>query len=488
MRHYIAAIAFLFAAATARASDTIILTKPVKLLSLIQSQDIFLGFHKKERTYFIQNGNFKISDSADQYYSNYILLNESPIYLNITSCTFSNPALQEDEYFWALHGKYITLNDCHFDQLSIEQQFSSLQCWNCELNNLSFAPTSNAEIEFINSQLNDKIHLTEFKNLNLTFYNCGGTSFEHVIIEESRIKQFVYHSSRKTEKQLIEFNHDTINQVYLGPDPDSVKTDTSIDSFPHVIKFYKCYINGAFSSTSREAGARVLFDNCTFGPEANLSELSIERVEFTNCRNLTNRINIGFMTDSPLTFLRIINSDIDNIDIIWTPTLKIVFIDSTDTSDEIVSSFEGLLSKYKRDSKEEIYKTVDLQYRKKCQGRIFHFIDRAWWYHGYRKELVFAWTFVFLLFFMTINYRHWSGVHDTYPIVAYRNDYFNNLRPEQNKMQAVFLYTVFVFFSLKIDFDKLKTNAGRSYIALFFLQYLSGVFCLLFIVKAVFQL
>jgi hypothetical protein len=54
------------------------------------------------------------------------------------------------------------------------------------------------------------------------------------------------------------------------------------------------------------------------------------------------------------------------------------------------------------------------------------------------------------------------------------------------RMIYALVFTSFIFFSLRIDFDKLK-YANTKYLAAFFVQYIVGLICLFFLVNAIFK-
>ncbi len=118
-------------------------------------------------------------------------------------------------------------------------------------------------------------------------------------------------------------------------------------------------------------------------------------------------------------------------------------------------------------------------------------MDYIWWRYGYSKWLVILWTFVFLVLFFNYNYKNWDGMRRIYGVfdkdeLAVLSKLDKNKR---NKRKAAFvlLYTSFIFFSLRIDFDKLK-YANTKYLTAFFTQYVVGLICLFFLANAIFKL
>jgi hypothetical protein len=77
-----------------------------------------------------------------------------------------------------------------------------------------------------------------------------------------------------------------------------------------------------------------------------------------------------------------------------------------------------------------------------------------------------------------------------YPIGSNEKSIDKSLKPAVyyvRKYFVVFLYTAFIFFSLKIDFDKLSFKGVRL-VGYFFFQYIVGLVCLFFIANAILKI
>jgi hypothetical protein len=170
--------------------------------------------------------------------------------------------------------------------------------------------------------------------------------------------------------------------------------------------------------------------------------------------------------------------------------------DRSAKTDEYTGTYETLLSKFKNESKKESYERLDIEYHhfKAQKGahwdRIADWAQEKWWNYGYSKLLVVKWTFLFLGIFFVINALFWRGMQEVYPIsqeYPFVDRQSRPIRYRALELLRVFLYTVFVFFSIKIDLDRLKVT-NPWLLAYFFFQWLVGLWCLFFIVNALLKI
>lgn len=469
------------------ANDTVYLRKPINALTI--------GYDNGKE-YYCKGKHFQISDLAPDSFFEYLKFETRPKEFFFDSCSFSKLPEFGDMHFSPESKGTIYIQNSRVNYLPMRLVNTNVNFYKSYLDDLFITPGENTELTFTKCYMANDLELDDCSPLLITFDNNETKNYYKASIKKSNI-WFSYSSEFTNNHLQFRFESDTIHAANFqasssereialrksgGAQPAPI-----VSSINRKFEFINCYIEGAIDGAARVKGARAIFIKCTFGPEADLSQLPFDQVEFVNCRNLTDKINVGFLNESEPCKLRIVNSDFNNIDIIWNNSLKLDF-DSTDQPDIIKNTFENLLSKYKQESKEDSYQIVDLQYKSRMQGSLFHFIDRLWWNHGYGKYRVFLWTAVLLTIFMIFNFLFWNGIHATYTIVEYDCAQSNKHKVFLVKSKAVLLYTVFIFFSLRVDFEKLKTSSPLSYITWFFFQYLTGIFCLLFIVKAVIQL
>jgi hypothetical protein len=164
--------------------------------------------------------------------------------------------------------------------------------------------------------------------------------------------------------------------------------------------------------------------------------------------------------------------------------------------DEYTSNYEGLLGKFRIEKKDESYERLDLEYQdfkgmhNGSWARVFNWLNREWWNYGYSRGKVIQWTFVFLALFFVGNMLLWRQMQETYSIHQSQNFIDRREHPFRYQMQKyirIFLYTAYIFFSIKIDLPRLKiTNFWL--LLYFFFQFLVGLWCLFFIVNALLKI
>lgn len=464
----------------AKAQSTIKLKTPVDASKFGKARD---GY------FVISNKNFFAPLSQNHTSTfDYIKLHNISQIIHFKHCYFSVYDSTILSYFNNVQRQHFYTDSCVVNYMHLKGDFKQAGFYGSEVRTLSVDSAYNSYIDITDCNLTNTVVVSNSKDIKIQLFNNKTTdSFSSRYIN-SKINQFDFYSNDRKNTQTHYFFHDTIGNVGFSSIPDSSYPNYKAQkNKKHIYEFRECHINGFFSFFDRDPDSKIKFIKCTFGPNADLTDMCVDIIEFINCRNLTEKVNVGFFPDSIPGELRIINSDFENIEIVWKDSLKIVF-DSTDSKDVIGNTFENLLAKYKSAGKQESYQRVDLQHKAINQHTFFHFIDKIWWHHGYEKYRVFIWSLFFLIFFMILNMIFWRGMRSTYPIVLYQDTYYKDAKAFWAKVKAVSLYTIFIFFALKIDFNKLKTDSHSGYIAWFFFQYLTGLFCLLFIAKAIFQI
>ncbi len=194
-------------------------------------------------------------------------------------------------------------------------------------------------------------------------------------------------------------------------------------------------------------------------------------------------------------WLQLKHTSVGDARFIYGPSIHLSF-DSAVPPDEYTGTFETLLSKFKNEGKKDSYERLDIDYHhfKARKGshwdRIADWAQEKWWNYGYSKWLVVWWTVAFLGLFFVFNAVFWRGLQEVYPIPQAYPFVDRRARPiayHLLDLMRIFLYTVFVFFSIKIDLDRLKV-ANPWLLAYFFFQWLAGLWCLFFIVNALLKI
>ena len=152
------------------------------------------------------------------------------------------------------------------------------------------------------------------------------------------------------------------------------------------------------------------------------------------------------------------------------------------STDYVTSSFEALLGKFKAEGKLESYQNLDIQYKKYTQSFVTYYFSKLWWNHGYSVWNIVLWTLFFLIVFCIYNFTMWDSIYTTYPI--YSSHSSSSVSPMDNKYLRVLVFTISIFFALKIDVGLINFKKRNPVVMLAF-QYTVGLVCLVFIANAI---
>lgn len=287
----------------------------------------------------------------------------------------------------------------------------------------------------------------------------------------------------------IKFTSDSLSgkirfgEKVMGPQP-SPSGDT-LD-----IEFRNTHINSPLPILRLAKFQRIYFNECTFGPNAEIIDILGDEVHFINCNQLPSTTTLLLTPNTKKLKLELTNSNLGGSRFVMNGDIELLFPDGT-KKDNITNTYESLLNKFKTEGKFESYKELDIQYKKELakRGNIFEkalsIVNNIWWNYGYSKSRVILWTFTFLILFFVMNVIFWERIQSVYPmneenIIKNKLTFLNKIR----YYASIFFYTALIFFSLRIDFDRLKFSSTRI-VALFLLQYIAGIICLLFITSAI---
>ena len=255
----------------------------------------------------------------------------------------------------------------------------------------------------------------------------------------------------------------------------------------NIFTFYNCYLNCSFLFFDLIPNSTFIFDNCTFGPNIYLSDMAVDKIIIRNCQNISEQFVLGFREKKNEVRLGLTNSNLDNIRFDFAENIRLTF-DSTDSRDAITNSYKSLLEKFEHEGKNRSFKTVDLQYRRFKDSKIFHFLNSVWWYHGYKPSLVFMWALGLLILFFFFNLKYWNQVFEAYPLKdGHKASLYNQKSKKMRFYSIVFLYTLFIFFSLRIDLNRLNFK-NVKFVYAFLVQYLIGLWCMIFIIRFIIKL
>ena len=259
--------------------------------------------------------------------------------------------------------------------------------------------------------------------------------------------------------------------------------------------FRNCYIDANFNLSFIPARSRVVFENCEFGPHANLGFTNIDTLEFHRCYKFANPLFLN-ISGTATCYLFFEDTDIDKFLFDYTSNIKIQpYNIGYALIDKVSSTYETLIDKFKREGRYYSKRRLDIEYKdfkyrsNYHGGGILSFLDRFWWNYGYSPHRAIYMSFWLLILFFIINILCWNQISRVYAIIDLEktNWYTTHNHPNRyllKKWVSIFVFTGFIFFSFYINFSKVSFKKTR-WLVLFFAEYLIGLFCLFFLVNAI---
>jgi hypothetical protein len=469
-----------------KANDSLVVKGPLPIRDLelrsennyyrIYRKDILVPFPEREVSLF-----------------SWILLDEmpttsyNPIYpweLKFVKCSFSVYETPFVKIGGTTISKYLLFDSCLLNYLTLVNLKENLTVINSTIRSLVIDSASNCELRFNSNMLLGILRVMNSRNVKLNLQNQYHDS-SSTVVYKCATNDILIVPNYASESHYL-FIDDTLSG-YVSTPIVSVEKISKSDKEQR-FQFINCYIDADFWNFGNYYNSVISFENCTFGPKAYLGNLGVHKLTFRNCRNTPSQLPLSFSNDSTKILLSLINTEVSNIKIEFPENVDLVF-DSTDKNDVAYNTFESLLEKYRLEGKHDSYRNVDIQYRRFAQNRIINWVDKIWWYHGYRKYYVFYWLMITLAIFSTINYAKWNLLEIAYPIVDDEKDtYYNSVhyktRNIARRIVKVTVFTSLVFFSLNMNFTKLsfKKVSVASWI---FFQYIVGLAFLFLILNYV---
>lgn len=258
------------------------------------------------------------------------------------------------------------------------------------------------------------------------------------------------------------------------------------------VTFHDCYINTMFAVNEPTNNISITFDNCEFGPKT-FFLLTIKAIAFKNCHRFSKPIYLGFSQNSTTT-LDFEQSDLNNINFSFTSHMGIT---QDYWNNDGFNLYDELLAKFEREGKSSSYKNLMIQYKQFKYsnlyfGDVYNFFDKYWWNYGFSKLRIIAWTCLFLIIFFIGNVFARKTINNYYTIlpkgqVGYYYITQKRFRYYFNFLIRIFFFTVFIFFTFKLNIERLSIQTTR-FMAWIFLQYFIGLVCLFFLFNAVLKL
>lgn len=459
------------------ASDTLKLTKLISLEKF--GREYAPGY------LLIDNKIFEIAYAQNNSFFNYISYpydKYSQVYFR--NCNFGVYESSNRITMPIVNSGFYVLDSCNIRSLPVVNVSGDISIGSSLMNGLSIENTKNLRLRLVQDTLVSYIMLQNNENMKFQLDQCAFRDSGEMRSYNTTFSEFNFLYDKRSGCNIY-FHNDTINSFLAG----AIDVDFDLKNYKHnnTFAFYQCHINAPFIFFENIPNSTFVFNNCTFGSNANLSDMAVDNLVIRNCRNFPEQIMIGFRDKDKKVQLSLVNSNLDNVRFDFASNIKLIF-DSTDSKDVITNSYKNLLEKFEHEGKARSYRLVDLQYRRLNDNNFFHFLNCIWWYHGYMPGLVFAWTALFLLMFFYFNKKCWGKIYETYPLKNGQNAAtYNKPNNKFRFYSAVLLYTLFIFFSLRIDFSKLNfRHLGFVYFLL--CQYIVGLWCMIFILRFVFKL
>jgi len=205
------------------------------------------------------------------------------------------------------------------------------------------------------------------------------------------------------------------------------------------------------------------------------------------------KIKIRPIGDNPVVIVLNSISALEHMDI---PNFGINFqLNRNISYQDSVEIYKGLANHYQ--DLEEDKENYDVQ----LQRLIIHhnkewftgFIREKWNYFGYRRNLIFGNAWYLMLLFLSINFLVFPKLlYNGYTVEEFEKShrvirYEYRAKPLLIEIFSFFIciiYTFFVFWGLKLDFEKLKV-AHIGFTVLILTQYLTGIVCLAYIANII---
>jgi len=313
----------------------------------------------------------------------------------------------------------------------------------------------------------------------------GGTFQDDVAIERNYYTDMQINFSADTFYNTLRVDNplSMSDQVYRGPLANN-----------H-LHMEKCFIDGSVRINNNAHYTKIRFNQCQFGPKAYVISLMADTVEFHDCGTLPASLNLQLLHNTDTCRLLLDRTNFSAINFIYGPDIHLAF-PSHVLADIYTSTYETLLGKFRTESKQDSYQRLDIEYRnfKTVRGswwdQTANFLNREWWNYGYSKAKVIRWTLWLLGIFFLLNILLWKPLQEMYPMDQSYVFIDRQHRPvfyQVQKYVLIFLYTAYLFFSVKVDLQKL-TVTSLLLLGYFFFQFLVGLGCLFFIVNAILKI
>lgn len=454
----------------ARGQDTLRITKPTSIATLDTStnpQYHFIGGKAIFLPFTPYNSPFKYLKLTD---SKPVIFTNTFFYLN---GNLGLPRVTEN-----IVSNTLEFDSCNLKYLNLAELSGSASIYNSKIGVLSIDSVYGSLV-LLNAAVITNVAMIQ-NGLNISV-DCQNTSFSnsaYMLILNSIISDFRFGPSPKTGSEF-RFWSDTLKKTFTTY-AFLNESATWNNSNHNIFRFQNCYIDANFVFFDEIPNSTFYFEGCTFGLNANLSDIPAHKVMFRSCRFLGASRYLGLHSKADTTYVSFINTNLDNIRFDYTPNTHLWF-DTLDNFDVVESVYAHILKKFKDDGKSSAARVIDIEHQELTGNKLFNFVDRLWWNYGYSRINGLYWMILFLVLFFIFNMLYWSPMGKTYPIIDLNVPALHE-RKYLRQLLLIFLFTIYVFFSLRIDFSKIKYDR-LGFVFMLFFQYAIGVWCLFFIAR-----
>lgn len=476
---YLLAFITSFVFVRAKASDTIKINKTLSLDNI--------GVNEGVDYLLIRNKSFLAPFTSNMGFFNYFTYPKDKFsqvyfrtcYFNVFDAQSSLISLKSNEGFYVI-------DSCDIDHLHILNTSGRIAIASSKIEILNVEKTNNLDISLTQNKKISHLRFDNNRNLKLHLYNSNFKDSSNLNIYNSSISEFTFIYNENSGCNAY-FQNDTINSFISGSLYDKINDLIQYKEwykYENNFTFQNCHINAGFIFFEHIPNSTIIFNNCTFGENLGIGDLAIDKLVFRNCKRFPLQTYIGFREQEKDVKLQIVNTNIDNLSFEFLPNIILDF-DSTDGQDIISNSYKNLMDKFESEGKSNSYMNIDLQYRKYSDSKITNLIKKMWWGYGYKQWYVFLWTLSFIILFLCFNVLFRKQIFETYNLNSDKTDQIVHNNISKKELYAyTLIFTIFIFFTLSIDFGKL--NYGRlKFVFAFLFQYFIGLWCVLFIIRYV---
>ena len=163
--------------------------------------------------------------------------------------------------------------------------------------------------------------------------------------------------------------------------------------------------------------------------------------------------------------------------------------------DQKIAIYEKLLKNFDAQGQKISYQNLDIEYRNFKNG--INVLPWIWYCYGYHKELIFAWTILFLIVFTSITFWLYpqlnksnasGGVYLIKSLPSYDKFKDEKKHVKRNRLWYAFVYTSAMFFSLSLDIKSVNfSHPKKLLVSYIIVVYLVGLLCIGYLANFILQ-